>query len=193
MLQLLFSLFLSFAKVGLFGFGGGYAMISLIHHEIVVSHGWISSQEFTEIVAISQMTPGPIGINSATYVGYAALQNAGFTGYGYGILGATVATFALVLPSFLLMLLISRFFLKYRKHPSVESALSGIRPAVVGLLGAAVLLLMNAENFGDFHSDTFAFACSIGIFVVTFVAVKKFKVNPILALCAMAVVGIALF
>lgn len=193
MLLLLFRLFLVFVKIGLFGFGGGYAMLSLIHNEIVVQNGWISSQEFTDIVAISQMTPGPIGINSATYVGYAALQNAGYTGYLNGVLGSLVATFALVLPSFILMLIISRFFLKYRKHPMVESVLRGMRPAVVGLVAAAALLLMNSENFGNYSKKPYAFVCSIAIFVVTFVAVKKFKANPILMLAIMAVAGIILF
>ena len=105
-------LFYTFFKIGLFGFGGGYAMLSMIQGEVVTRYGWVTSQEFTDIVAISQMTPGPIGINAATYVG--------FTSTG-SVWGSIVATFAVVFPSFILMLTISKFFLKYQKHPVVES------------------------------------------------------------------------
>ena len=133
-------LFYTFFKIGLFGFGGGYAMLSMIQGEVVTRYGWVSSQEFTDIVAISQMTPGPIGINAATYVG--------FTSTG-SVWGSIIATFAVVLPSFILMLTISKFFLKYQKHPVVESVFSGLRPAVVGLLASAALVLMNVENFGE--------------------------------------------
>ena len=112
-------LFYTFFKIGLFGFGGGYAMLSMIQGEVVTRYGWLTAQEFTDIVAISQMTPGPIGINSATYVGYTTIADC--YGTSYGILGSIIATFAVVLPSFLLMLTISKFFLKYQKHPSVEA------------------------------------------------------------------------
>ena len=126
-------LFYTFFKIGLFGFGGGYAMLSMIQGEVVTRYGWLTAQEFTDIVAISQMTPGPIGINSATYVGYTTIADC--YGTNYGILGSIIATFAVVLPSFLLMLTISKFFLKYQKHPSVEAVFSGLRPAVVGRAG----------------------------------------------------------
>ena len=168
-------------------------MISLIHNEVVIDHQWISSGEFTDIVAISQMTPGPIGINSATYVGYAAIQHSEYAGYLNGILGSITATFALVLPSLILMLIISKFFLAYRKHPMVESVLKGLRPAVVGLLAAAALLLMNAENFGNYQDELRTFIISIVIFLVTFTATKKFKISPILMLAIMAVAGVILY
>ena len=106
------SLFITFFKIGLFGFGGGYGMLSLIQHETVEAHHWLSTAEFTDIVAISQMTPGPIGINSATYCGYTAIENAGYSS-GMAVLGSATATFALVLPSLILMILISKMFMKY--------------------------------------------------------------------------------
>ena len=112
-------LFYSFFKIGLFGFGGGYAMISLIQGEVVNRYHWLTSGQFTDIVAISQMTPGPIGINSATYVGYTSVVNAGY-GHGWAVLGSVTATFAVVLPSFILMLLISKFLMKFKNHPVVE-------------------------------------------------------------------------
>jgi chromate transporter len=171
----------------LFGFGGGYAMLSMIQGEVVTRYHWISASEFTDIVAISQMTPGPIGINSATYVGYTAVVNAGFDPV-YGILGSTVATFAVVLPSFILMILLSKFFLKYQKHPVVENIFSGLRPGVVGLLAAAALVLMTPENFGSPETSMYQFVISVILFVVAFVATRKYKVNPILmiALCGLA-------
>lgn len=146
------NLFLTYLKIGLFGFGGGYAMLSLIQHEAVeVVHWgeespWISPTEFTDIVAISQMTPGPIGINSATYIGYTVTGN---------IWGSLIATFAVCLPSFLLVLMVSRFILKHKDHPIIKSIFAGLRPVVVGLIGAAALLLMNRENFTD---NTFSIA-----------------------------------
>ena len=99
-------LFITFFEIGIFGFGGGYGMLSLIQHETVEHWHWLSSSEFTDIVAISQMTPGPIGINSATYCGYTAIYNAGY-GHWVAVLGSATATFALVLPSLILMILIS--------------------------------------------------------------------------------------
>ena len=172
------SLFLTFFEIGLFGFGGGYGMLSLIQTEVVVHHQWMSSAEFTNIVAISQMTPGPIGINSATYCGYSAVKNAGL-GDTMAILGSTTATFALVLPSFILMILISRLFLKYMHTPMVQSVFSVMRPTVVGLLAAAALLLMNVENFSTPSTDPWHFWISLAIFVATFFGTKVMKINPI--------------
>ena len=177
-------LFYTFFKIGLFGFGGGYAMLSMIQGEVVTRYNWVSSQEFTGIVAISQMTPGPIGINAATYVG--------FTSTG-SIWGSVIATFAVVLPSFILMLTISKFFLKYQKHPAVESVFSGLRPAVVGLLASAALVLMNTENFGSPTKDTYTFVISVIIFLVAFIGTKKYKANPILMIIACGIAGLILY
>ena len=124
-------LFYSFFKIGLFGFGGGYAMISLIQGEVVNRYHWLTSGQFTDIVAISQMTPGPIGINSATYVGYTSVVNAGY-GHGWAVLGSVTATLAVVLPSFVLMLLISKFLMKFKNHPVVEHVFQGLRRVVGG-------------------------------------------------------------
>ena len=172
------SLFITFFEIGLFGFGGGYGMLSLIQHETVENHHWLSTAEFTDIVAISQMTPGPIGINSATYCGYTAIENAGYSNM-MAVLGSVTATFALVLPSFILMILISRLFLKYMHTPMVQSVFSVMRPTVVGLLAAAALLLMNAENFSTPSTDPWHFWISLAIFVATFFGTKVMKINPI--------------
>lgn len=177
-------LFYTFFKIGLFGFGGGYAMLSMIQGEVVTRYNWISTQEFTDIVAISQSTPGPIGINAATYVGFTTTGN---------VWGSILATLAVVLPSFILMLTISKFFLKYQKNSIVEAVFSGLRPAVVGLLASAALVLMNAENFGSPVKDTYTFIISIIIFLVAFIGTMKFKVNPILMIIACGVAGLILY
>ena len=128
--MLFLELFYTFFIIGVFGFGGGYGMLSLIQTQTVNHHHWLSTAEFTNIVAISQMTPGPIGINSATYCGYTAVHNAGM-GEALAVLGSFTATFALVLPSFVLMVLISKMFMKYMNTPMVQSIFIGLRPTVV--------------------------------------------------------------
>ena len=187
--MLFLQLFYTFFKIGLFGFGGGYAMISMIQGEVVTRHEWLTSTEFTDIIAISQMTPGPIGINSATYVGYSAVVGAGYS-HAMGILGSIITTGAVVLPSFILMIFISRFFLKYQKHPSVSAVFDGLRPGVVGLLASAALVLMNSENFG---SDLYGIITSIIIFVSVFIASHRYKVNPILLIILCGVAGFLLY
>ena len=182
-------LFYTFFKIGLFGFGGGYAMISMIQGEVVTRHEWLSSNEFTDIIAISQMTPGPIGINSATYVGYSAVVNAGYS-HAVGILGSTIATVSVVLPSFILMVLISKFFLKYQKHPIIASVFEGLRPGVVGLLAAAALVLMNGENCGTYNWQILT---SIVLFAGTFRASYRYKVNPILLIVICGIIGYVTF
>ena len=190
--MLFLQLFYTFFKIGLFGFGGGYAMLSMIQGEVVTRHGWISAQEFTDIVAISQMTPGPIGVNSATFVGYSTLIDAGYTP-AMAVLGSATATFAVILPSFILMLIISRYFLKFQKHPVVMAVFSGLRPAVVGLLAAAALLLMNSENFSSPTNDMRSFIISCLIFLVVFIATRRFKISPILMIVLSGVAGLLLY
>lgn len=181
-LLLFLQLFWTYTKIGLFGFGGGYAMLSLVQDEVVVKHGWITEQQFTDIVALSQVTPGPIGINSATYIGYTATGS---------ILGAIVATLAVSLPSFILVMLISMAFSRFRQNRWVEAAFVGIRPASVGLIASAALLLsIHAEgvwqwiNHGNREAivvrDNFPDLRSLLLFAVTFVVALRRWVHPIL-------------
>ncbi len=116
-------LLLVYLKIGIFGFGGGYAMLSLIQYEVVDKYHWLTLQEFTDVVAISQMTPGPIGINSATYIGYTATGS---------VWGSVIATFAVCFPPFLLVLFISYFFAKFKNNKYVEAAFTGLRPMTSG-------------------------------------------------------------
>lgn len=184
-------LFYTFFLIGLFGFGGGYGMLSLIQNETVHVHGWLSTAEFTNIVAISQMTPGPVGINSATYCGYTAVHNAGFTGW-MAILGSATSTFALVLPSLILMIVISKLFMKYMRTPLVQNIFTGLRPTVVGLLAAATLMLCNTENFGSLSINPWQFCISIALFCATFVGTMWLKINPIKMICYAAFAGLVL-
>jgi chromate transporter len=169
-------LFLCYFKIGLFSIGGGYAMLSFIQDEIVEKHQWITSAEFTDIVAISQMTPGPIGINSATYIGYTVTGD---------VFGSIVATVAVCLPSFIIVLLIAKSYQKFRANTHVNDAFKVLRPVTVGLIAAAALLLMNEENFIDFKS--------IIIFVIAFILTKFVKVHPILIIVLAAVSGLFLY
>ena len=156
-----------------------------------VHHAWLTAPEFTNIVAISQMTPGPISINAATYCGYTAIHKAGM-GEWASILGSATATFALVLPSFILMILICRVFMKYMNTPTVQNIMSGLRPAVVGLIAAAALLLMTPENFSSPAINPWHFWVSIAIFVATFVGTKFVKINPMKMISWAAFAGLML-
>ena len=187
-MMIFLQLFYTFVKIGLFSFGGGYGMLSVIQSEIVTRHAWLSSSEFADIVAVSQMTPGPIGINSATYVGYTAVVNGGGSEL-MGVLGSLTASVAVMLPSVLLMLLASRFFMKYSRHSSVEAVFEGVRPAVVGLIASAALLLMTEDNFGSPISSPLQFYVSIVLFAAAFVALKFFKVSPLLLLLLAGIFG----
>ena len=172
-------LLISYMKIGFFGFGGGYAMLSLIQNEIVEQHGWITAQQFADIVAISQMTPGPIAINSATYIGYTV----------GGFWGSVVATFAVCLPALTIMLALTKFFLKLKDNHYVHSVLVAMRPVVVGMIAAAALLLMFPKNSAD---GTFIDHWSWILFGATLYASYK-KVNPILLILLSAVAGIVIY
>lgn len=185
-------LFYTFFKIGLFGFGGGYAMLSMIQGEVVTKYQWLTTSQFTDIVAISQMTPGPIGINSATYVGYSAVVNAGYSP-ALGVLGSAMATFAVVLPSFILMFTITKILIKYRETDLVDTMFSLLRPTVVGLIAAAALILMTPENFSTPDINPWQFYISVFLFVAAFVGTQFFKINPIKMIIVCATAGFILF
>ena len=174
-LQLLYS----YLKIGFFGFGGGYAMLSLIQNEVVVQNQWMTNAEFTDIVAISQMTPGPKAINSATYIGYTVA----------GFWGSVVATTAVCLPALTLMILITRFFLQLRDNRYVKGAIAGMKPVVVGMIGAAALLLMFPKSA---DGASFIDGWSWALFAAAMLASLK-KVNPILLIVLGAVAGVAIY
>lgn len=178
--MLYLQLFITFFKIGLFGFGGGAAMLSLIQFEVVEHYGWITVSEFTNMVAVSQVTPGPIGINCATYAGYLATGS---------ILGSAVATISLVLPSFIIMMLLIVFMTKMKNNKIVDSVMSLLRPTVVGLIAAAALLLITEETFGVGYRDWTAWLIFIGAFIAT----KWLKLSPILMILSAAVIGLIIY
>ncbi len=181
--SLYISLFISFFKIGLFGFGGGYAMLPLIQFEVVEANDWMSVADFTDIVAVSQTTPGPIAFNSATYVGYTAVTNMGYSAW-QGVLGSTICTIAVSLPSILIMTLLVLFFTKLNNNPWMQASLSVLKPAVIGLIASAALLLIDDYNFIDYKSWI--------IFTAIFIASLK-KVDPILLIVISGVVGLILY
>jgi len=195
-------LFVTFLLIGAFTFGGGYAMLSLIQTQVVVAHHWISEATFTNIVAISQMTPGPIGINSATYVGYEVMKNAGAS-HLVAILGSAVASFALILPSFLIVLTMVKFYQKFMGNAVFEGVMSWLRPAVVGLIGAAaVILIVNTTWTGtpllslphfELIRDNFIDWKSWALFGAAVIASLGFKVNPIIIIIAGGIAGLLLY
>lgn len=168
----------------MFTIGGGYAMLSLIQNEVVTVHNWIDETTFTDIVAISQMTPGPIGINSATYIGYEVLSNTGASEF-LCILGSFTATFAVVLPSFIIVLSICKVYEKFKNHYLFQGVMTGLKPATLGLIGTAALGLATPENFIDWKS--------FAICLVAAVALSLKKIGPFAAIGLGAVAGLLLY
>lgn len=168
-----------YLKIGFFGFGGGYSMLSLLHHEVVVQRGWISSAALSDIIAISQMTPGPIAINSATYIGYTVA----------GFWGSVLATIAVCLPSLTIMVLITRFFLRLKNSRYMECVMVAMRPSVIGMIAAASMLLIFPD---DPEGASMIDAWSWALFALAFAASLK-KVNPIKLIVMSALAGIAIY
>ena len=185
-------LFLVFSKIGIVGFGGGYAMLSLIQGEVVTKHHWLSSAEFTDIIAVSQMTPGPLGINMATYVGYTSVLNAGYSP-SMAMLGSLITTLSILWLPFILMLAVSRLLVRHKDSPIIKGIFAVLRPTIVGLIAAAALVLMNAETFGAPETERVQFGLSLVLFAAAFIAVYRFRVSPILILGLGGVFGMLFY
>lgn len=181
---LFWQLFYTFFLIGLFTIGGGYAMLGLIQNQVVVVHQWISAEAFTDIVAISQMTPGPIGINSATYIGYSVAEAAGMS-HGLCIVGSFISTFAVVLPSFLIALWVCRLYDRVKNNHVFTATMKNIKPAVIGLIGAAAIMLMTPASFIDYKSwIIFASAFAIGMWT---------RISPIWTIILSGIAGFILY
>ena len=191
-------LFWVFFIIGLFTFGGGYAMLSLIQTQVVTAHSWLTESAFTDIVAISQMTPGPVGINCATYVGYEVVRSSG-AGHLIAILGSFTATLAVVLPSFIIVLTIVRFYTKFQHNKIFEGVMSWLRPAVVGLIGAAAIILMFSVDWAgakpviSIVEENFSDWISWVLFAAATVASLFFKVGPIPIILAGGALGLLIY
>ena len=177
-------LFLSFLQIGLFSFGGGYAAMPLIQGQVVDLYHWLTLGEFTDLITISQMTPGPIAVNSATFVGLRL----------GGVLGAVIATLGCILPSCIIVFLLARIYLKYKEVPMIQGVLGSLRPAVVAMIASAGLSILILSFWGE---GGFSIQFSdlrlqaVAIFIIAMVLLRKFKWNPIgvMALCGVLEVG----
>ena len=167
-------LFISFLKIGAFSFGGGYAMLPLIQKELIDVHGWITTKEFIDILAVVEMTPGPIAINSATFLGYKV----------GGFLGSVAATVGVVLPSIVIILIIAHFISKFKSSPYVSWAFTGIRPVVLGLITSASLTVAK-----DAIIDIKSFVLMAILFYLT----SFKKLHPILVIVLAGVVGVFIY
>ena len=177
-------LFATFFVIGMFTIGGGYAMLSLIQNEVVTVHGWLNESTFTDIVAISQMTPGPIGINTATYVGYDVLANTGASEL-MCVLGSFTSTFAVVLPSFIIVLALCKVYDRWKDHYLFKGIMTGLKPAVLGLIGTAALGLATPDNFIDWKSFVLCAVAFVGLFFK--------KLNPFTAIGLGALAGLIIY
>ena len=188
MIGLFLKLFWVFTKIGTFNFGGGYAMLSLIHNEVVVKNAWLTNAEFTDVVAISQSTPGPIGINAATYAGYTSVINAGYPEWA-AVTGAVIASLSIIWLPFIIMILISRYLITHKDSKIVKDIFAALRPAIIGLIAAAALLLMNKDNFGSWQQNPWLYGLSIAIFAGAFYFTRYRKANPILVMIVCGLIG----
>lgn len=169
-----FELFLSFLQIGLFSIGGGYAAMPLIESQVVDKYGWMNLSEFTDLVTIAEMTPGPIAVNAATFVGTRVA----------GLTGAITATVSCILPSIVIVSLLALAYKKFKGASLLESVLSTLRPAVVALIAGAGLSILMLVLFGGERIDFSSFnIVGLVLFVLAFVMIRKFKLNPILAMC----------
>ncbi len=179
-------LFLSFLQIGLFSFGGGYAAMPLIQGQVVTLHGWLTMSEFTDLITISQMTPGPIAVNSATFVGMKIA----------GIPGAVVATAGCILPSCIIVTILARLYLKYRNLDLMQGVLKSLRPAVVAMIASAgILILKNAFwGSGESMSLTGTEWSMVVIFGICVLLLRKTKMNPVwvMVLAGVIKVGISM-
>ena len=178
-------LFYEFFKIGLFTFGGGYAMIPLVR-DTAINNGWLIAEEFSSLIAVCESTPGPVAINMATYIG--SLQG--------GILGSIVATLGVVLPSFIIILLVASLLKRFIKNKYVQAFLKGVKPVVLGLILSTGLVLLakvvgyqSLELFDFDLASVICFAIILAIYLLTKLVFKK-KINNILLICMSAVIGL---
>ena len=177
-------LFWTFLIIGLFSFGGGYAMLSLIQSKVVTEYAWITAEQFTDIVAISQATPGPVGINTATYIGYTVTHNLEYS-EAVCVLGSALTSLAVVLPSFIIVLSICWLYQKVKKSGLFTSLMKNIRPIVIGMIAAAAGVLITRENF--FHWSSWI------LMAVAFICCKYLKVHPIWVILASGIIGLIIY
>ncbi len=188
-------LFWTFFKIGLFTFGGGYAMLPLIQEQ-VVAHEWLSEEAIVNFIAVSESTPGPFAINIATYVG-SQVGGAEFGGLGFTVLGSACATLGVVLPSFIIILLVAKFYQQFKNSNTVKGLMTGLKPAAIGLIASAVVsmaltvFIPSGFSFSIFKGIEFYISAAIFALCTFLVFFKRKKIPPVLIICIAAVLGIA--
>lgn len=198
MIQLLIQLFWTFFVIGLFNFGGGGAMISLIQTQVVTLKGWVSEETFANIIAVSQTTPGPIGINCATYVGYQVMADSGYGGFP-AVFGSMATTLAIVLPSFLIFFALMKFYSKFHTSPVFRGVMDALTPAVAGMIGAAALILIFHISFHglmphlEIIRSNFPDWKSWVLFAGAFYLTMWTKANPIWVILISGAIGVLVF
>ncbi len=179
-------LLISFFQIGLFSIGGGYAALPLIQEQVVDVHQWLTLGEYSDLITISQMTPGPIAINTATFVGNQIA----------GLPGSILATFGCVLPSFIIVLILAYFYFKYKNIKLVQGILSGLRPVVVALIASAALSIFTLSIWGEegfsLKAEDLDFI-AVGLFAVSLFALRKWRVNQIVVMLCSGIVGMLLY
>ncbi len=189
---LFLKIFYVFTKIGTFNFGGGYAMLSLIHNEVVVKNQWMTNAEFTDMVAISQSTPGPIGINAATYAGYTAVLHQGYPEWA-AMIGSVLASLSIIWLPFILMICISHYLITHKDSKIVKDVFAALRPAIIGLIGSAALLLMNKDNFNSPMAEPALWVLNVVVFGLAFYCTRYLKTNPILILLVSGILGLIVY
>lgn len=189
--MILLKLFWTFLKIGIFTFGGGYSMVALIQSEVVEKQGWLTVQEYTDILAISQMTPGPVGINTATYAGYSAVINSGLPVWE-GFLGSLIASFAVILLPVIVMWVVYSYLSHHRENPVIDTMFKVLRLTVVGLIAAAALLLLTEESFGVPGLNK-QFIVSVLLFVGVFYFSYWKRTSPILLIVVTGALGLMVY
>lgn len=179
-------LFISFFQIGLFSIGGGYAALPLIQNQVVTGHGWLTVTEFADVVTLSQMTPGPIALNAATFVGTRIA----------GLPGALIATAGVVTPSVIIVLALAVVYVKFKGHGVLEGILGGLRPAVVGLIASAALGLILLALYGEagfsFNQQALDLE-ALGLLVGAFIVLRRFKPDPIVVMSVCGVIGVVMY
>ncbi len=189
---LFWELFYTFFLIGLLNFGGGGAMVSLIQSQVVTLHGWLTEGAFTDIVGISQSTPGPVAINCATYVGYEVIHSAGY-GVGLSILGSFLSTLAVVLPSFLVFLVVIRIFNKYHSSQAYAYVMAGLRPVVAGLIAAAAIVLTLHVRPLSIIQENFPNWIAWVLFILALVLNQLKILGPISIILCAGLIGLFVF
>lgn len=184
--MILLKLLFSFFKIGLFSYGGGYAAVPLIQSEVVEIYQWLEMSEFVNLITIAEMTPGPIALNAATFVGIRLA----------GLPGALIATIGCILPSFIILMFLSYFYFKYKNLKTVQGILAGIRPAIVSLIASAglsilILALFNSER-AEIKLENFRYV-EFGLFFTGLILIRKFKVHPILVILGSGLIGTIIY